>query len=202
MRKALNVVCNQSTPVSSADKLVMSDHSVSIVPRQSVYPDKENKVNEILAWLISVDIVKPTLSDCVLGSNAGYAISNGAKHISTEPELLPFEIRANGLEIIKERQVFHTGQNGIEELICPNCKQDIAIEDWDFLSEWGNNKSNNLTCPLCNVATDIHQFKFTPEWGFSDLGFTFWNWPSLSDSFIDDIKQKLGCDIDLVHTWI
>jgi len=180
----------------------MSDHSISIVPRQSAYPDKEIKAKEILEWLVSLDIVKPTPSDCILSSSEGYAISNGAKFVSTEPELLPFGLGVNGLEIITEREVFHTGQNGMEELICPNCKQDIANEDWDFLSEWGDNKSDNITCPLCNLATGIHQFKFTPAWGFSDLGLTFWNWPPFTDKFIDDFKQKLNCDIDLVHTWI
>ena len=180
----------------------MSDNSISIVPRQSSYPDKEIKATEILNWLISLDIVKPTLSDCVLSSSDGYKISDGAKLVSTEPEYLPFDLGANGLEIITERQVFHTGQNGIEELICPSCKQDIANEEWEFLSEWGDNVSNNLTCPLCNVATDIHKFKFSPEWGFSDLGFTFWNWSSLTYNFINDFKQKLGCDINVVYTHI
>lgn len=180
----------------------MSDQSISIVPRQSAYQDKEIKTKEILEWLVSLDIVKPTPSDCVFGSNDGYAISEGAKIISNEPELLPFGLLINGLELITERQVFHTGQNGIEELICPNCRQDIANEDWDFLNEWGDNKSNNLTCPLCNVATNIHQFKFKPEWAFSDLGFTFWNWTSLTDRFIDDFKQRLGCDINIVYTHI
>ena len=180
----------------------MSDHSISIVPSQSAYPDKEIKAKEILDWLVSLDIVKPTLSDCVLSSNEGYEISNGAKLVSTQPEYLPYNLITNGLEIITERQVFHTGQNGIEELICPRCKQDIANEDWEFLNEWGDNKSNNLTCPLCNVATDIHHFKFTPEWGFSNLGFTFWNWPAFTENFINDFKLKLGCDINLVYTRI
>jgi hypothetical protein len=169
----------------------MSDHCISIVPKQSFYPDKETKANEILHWLVSLDIVMPTLSDCNLGSDYGYAISNGAKSVSAEPEFLPFDLHSNGLEIITERQIFDTGQNGIEELICPNCSNNIANEDWDFFDEWGS-----------NVATDIHQFKFTPEWGFSDLGFTFWNWPSFTEDFISDIKQKLGCEINVVHSWI
>ena len=183
-------------------KLIMSDHSTSIVPRESFYPDKEIKAKEIVEWLVSLDIVKPTLSDCVLSSNEGYAISNGAELVSTEPELLPFDFGVNGLEIITERQVFHTGQYGMEELICPSCKQDIANEDLNFLSEWDNNQSNNITCPLCKVATDIHQFKFRPHWGFSDLGFIFWNWSPFTEKFIKDFEQKLGCDIDLVLTWI
>lgn len=180
----------------------MSDHSISIVPKLSSYPDKQNKAKEILDWLVVLDIVKPTLSDCVLSSNSGYAVSQGANLVTTEPAHLPFDLITNGLELITERQVFHTGENGIEQLICPSCKQDIANEDWEFLSEWGDNKSNNLTCPLCSVASDIHNFKFTPEWGFSDFGFTFWNWPNLTKNFINDFKQKLGCDINIVLTWI
>ena len=104
----------------------MSDHSISIVPRQSNYPDKEDKAKEILEWLVSLDIVKPTLSDCVLSSRNGYAISNGARFVTTDPDSLPFGLITNGLEIITDRQVFHTGQNGIEELICPDCRQDIS----------------------------------------------------------------------------
>ena len=38
------------------------------------------------------------------------------------------------------------------------------------------------------IGSDIHQSEFTPEWGFSDLGFTFWNWSSLTDNFIADFK--------------
>ena len=48
------------------------------------------------------------------------------------------------------------GENGIEELICPNCIQDISSQDWNFPGEWNDNKSNNLTCPLCETGTDIH----------------------------------------------
>ena len=180
----------------------MSDHSISIVPRSSAYPDKEFKVKQILKWLVSLDVVKSTPSDCILSSSNGYPISEGAKLVTKEPEYLPYELGVNGLEIITERHVFYAGENGLTALICPNCKQDIANEDWDFLSEWGDNQSNNITCPLCNVATDIHQFMFLPNWGFSDLGITFWNWPPLTDKFVEGFRQKLNCDVDLVHTWI
>ncbi len=59
-----------------------------------------------------------------------------------------------------------------------------------------------MTCPLCHVAMDIHQFTFSPDWGFSDLGFTFWNWPGLTDEFIAEFKKKLGCDISIVYAHI
>ena len=180
----------------------MSEHSISIVPRQSNYPNNNTKAREILDWLVSKDIVKPILSNCILGSDNGYAISDGAKQITHFPEDVPFDFATNGLEIVTKRQIFYTGENGIENLICPSCGQDIAKEDWDFLSEWGDNESNNLTCPLCNVATDIHQFNFAPEWGFSDLGFIFWNFPTFTDNFIDEFKKKLDCETSVVNQHI
>ncbi|SKC12743.1 hypothetical protein SAMN05660477_03173 [Soonwooa buanensis] len=180
----------------------MSEHSITVVPRQSSYPDNKIKAKEILDWLTSQDIVKPTLSDCILSSDNGYAISDGARQVTNIPDELPFDLITNGLEIITNRQVFHTGENGMEECICPNCKENIASEDWSFFNDWDEQKSNNLTCPLCNVATDIHKFTFSPDWGFSDLGFTFWNWSDLTDEFISEFRQKLGCDISIVYTHI
>ncbi len=177
----------------------MSDHSISIVPKKSSYPKKEVKIKEILEWLISKDILKQELSDCVLSSGKGYAISDGAKQISNFPDELPFNFLFNGLKIVTIRQVFDTGENGIEECICPNCNDDIAQEDWDFLNNWFEKNSDDLICPLCHVGTDIHKFKFTPEWGFSDLGFTFWNWPELSSSFLQEFKEKLNCNISVVY---
>jgi hypothetical protein len=151
---------------------------------------------------VSRDIIKPTPSDCILGSNQGSAISSAAKSIATEPEFLPFFSGVTGLETVTHRGVFHTGENGLDHLICPNCRQDIANQDWDFLNEWSNNISNNLTCPLCKVSTDIHRYEFAPELGFSDLGFTFWNWPVFAQSFIEEFKQKLDCDVDIVNCWM
>jgi hypothetical protein len=180
----------------------MGDQSISIVPKRSDFPAKEIKAKEILDWLVSLDIVKPTPSNCILAMSDGYEISKGAIQITNNPDLLPFSQSVNGLEIIKERQVFHTGQNGIEKLICPSCRQDISNEDWDFLNEWAENNSNDITCPLCRTPGEIHNYECTPEWGFSDLGFTFWNWPPLTDDFLNMFRQMLQVDLAIVYTKI
>lgn len=180
----------------------MSDYSISIVPRQLSYPDNKIKAKEILDWLISLDIVKPTLSDCILSSDNGYAISDGARRVASMPDEIRFDRITNGLEIITNRNVFNNGVYDIDECICPNCKKNIVLEDWGSSNDWYEQKSDSITCPLCNVATDIPQFKFSPELGFSDLGFTFWNWPELTDEFIEEFRQKLGCDILLLLTYI
>ena len=144
----------------------MSDHSITIVPRQSSYPDKEAKAEEILNWLTSQYIVSSTLSDCVLSSDNGYAISDGAARVTNLPNELPFNLITNGLDVITKRQVFHTGGNGMDECICPNCKENIASEEWSFLNDWDEQKSNDLTCPLCNFATEHSSIHIFTRMGF------------------------------------
>ena len=177
----------------------MSDSNISIVPKIFPYPNKHEKVKEILEWLMAENIIETTLSDCLLGASNGYAISIGAKNITNFPAELPFDLITNGLEIISSKQVFHTGEHGIDELICPQCNEDIVFEEWD-LEPWVQNESIGITCPNCGSTSSIYDFIFEPEWGFSDLGFTFWNWPeNINDDFIEAFKVKLGCEIAVVY---
>ena len=177
----------------------MSDHSISIVPRKSDYQNREIQAKNIVSWLLSRDIIKPVLSNCVLGPGKGYAISDGARLVTSFPDALPLGLVVNGLEIITERQIFDTAENGIESLFCPNCKEDISGEDWSFLNEWADGKSDNLICPQCKQVSEIHNYSFTPDWGFSNIGFIFWNWPELTPEFIEEFKLKLGCEISVVY---
>ncbi len=149
-----------------------------------------------------MDIVKGTLSDCVLSENGGYAVSEGAKQVTNFPSDLPFSLITNGLEIITERNIFHTGEGGLEDCICPNCNTNIASENWIFLEEWFDHKNNHVTCPNCHYTSEINEYTFSPQWGFSNLGFSFWNWPDLTNDFIDAFRQKLGCAISVVYTHI
>ena len=63
--KPEHVVGNQFTTQLLSRKLIMSDHGISIVPGQSADPGDKIKAKEILEWLISLVIVKLTLSDCI-----------------------------------------------------------------------------------------------------------------------------------------
>lgn len=188
-------------PVNFINQPFMSDHSISIVPKISKYPGNHKMAWEILEWLVARNIVEAGVSNCVLGGD-GYSMAKGAEKVVKEPGDLPVELLVNGLEIITEKRVFHTGENGIDELICPACKQNLVNEDWDFFGVWQEQQDDNITCPLCDTENSIHSFTFTPEWGFSDLCFTFWNWSELTDSFIEEFKQKLECDVNIVNTWL
>ena len=90
------------------------------------------------------DIVKAKLSDCTLG-NLGYAISDGAQYIVSEPQFLPYQLDINGLEIKSERTVFDTGQYGIDRIMCPSCTENIVDNEWD-LDSWCQGFTDNLLC--------------------------------------------------------
>jgi hypothetical protein len=171
----------------------MSDSSISIVCKKSAYPHNKEKAAEILEWLVSCDIVKPIMSDCVLGNESGHAISDGAKSVLNEPDYLHYGRTPDGLEIVTDRTIFDTGGNGIDVIICPSCKTDISKEDLDFLEPWSSGETDNLLCPACEERSEIHNFDFKPEWGFSDLGFTFWNWPPFTEEFI--VISRGGWDV-------
>ncbi|TJZ51825.1 hypothetical protein FAZ15_19960 [Sphingobacterium olei] len=148
-----------------------------------------------------MNIVNAAPSDCILSSNTGYAISDGAKQVTTFPDKLPFDLITNGLEIVTERKVFDTGQNFINVLSCPHCNKNIAFDDWD-LDPWNKALSDNLSCTRCELETEIHNYRFEPDWGFSDLGFTFWNLPEFREDFINEFKKKLDCGVSIVRQHI
>jgi len=179
----------------------VGDYSISLVPKISTFLNNKTKVKEIIGWLVSIDIISSDVSNCTLGATKGYAIAEGAKKIVEEPQNLPYNLIVNGLEIVTERQVFTSGENFPEEIICPSCNCNIANHDWD-IGPWWKNETDNMICPLCQKESEIHFFAFDWQWGFSDLGFIFWNWNEFTKEFIQEFEKKLHCEVNIVYSKI
>ncbi|MBJ6145484.1 hypothetical protein [Hymenobacter sp. BT559] len=173
----------------------MSDSYISLIPTVSEYPNQKIIATDICTWLITEAIIKPEASACILSTKPGYSVSEQAQKAVYAPSLLPFHLATNGLEIVTERTVFSTE---LEELICPNCKYNIASDDWD-LTPWLEQRSIGMICPQCAQEASIEQYTFRPDWGFSNLGFTFWNWPILTQQFIKAFEAQLGCPVSVVY---
>lgn len=132
----------------------MSDNYINIIPKKKDYPNRKEKAQEILDWLISEDIVKAVATDSVLGKNEGYSVSEGAEKVVKYPEEIPIDLWTNGLEIVTETEVFHPGE---------------------FYDE--DEGSELLT---------------------TNLGFRFWNWPPFKPEFLDEFRDRLGCEIEVM----
>lgn len=175
----------------------MKHTSISIVPAMALYPNNTEKANEILNWLISDRIVEPMLSPCLPGVGDGYRLGEGAKKIVQRPEELPFGLPANGMEVTTFRRVFHAGDGGLNKVRCPHCRENILDHDWD-LNPWIRKEIPQLRCPMCKQQHDLSAFETLPLWGFSNLGFSFWNWPPFQTSFVKTFTDRLGCQVKLV----
>jgi hypothetical protein len=179
----------------------MSDSSISIVPNIADYPDREAKAKQIIEWLVNIEAVNPIKTDCILSSELGHPIDKGAFKLVDEPEYLPFSFRCNGLEVVTDRTVFHAGENGLDSFVCPKCNENIVTNEWS-LDDYDQTGNSLLLCPLCNNTSDLNDYIIEPTWGFSNLGFTFWNWPPLKAEVIHEFEKTLSCKVKIIYTHI
>ncbi|MBX7227483.1 MAG: hypothetical protein K1X55_15720 [Chitinophagales bacterium] len=175
----------------------MSDISTSIIPILSDYPNRMAKSKEILDWLVSESIINPIMSDCILSaSKKGYSVSAGARRIVLNPDELPFDLNVNGLQVVTETTVFDSGEYYLDDLRCPNCMEIIDFNP-DFFEEWNNDENELITCPNCSIEADKKYFE--PEMPMSNLGFKFWNWPDFTNTFINELEQRLNCKVLIIN---
>jgi hypothetical protein len=194
----------------------MSDNYITICPVNEV--ENPKKLSEkIIKWLQSNEIIANELSDCILNmKNKGYKPGN--KHVDAigYNENIT-RLKVCGLEIKTEREVFNAGAFSImTKLECPNCDKNRfeGITPQDFFTDnctaeqlnrfhsvfpefdkWSNKEKASLTCHHCAVASHLTDYKTDHSIAFSNLGFTFWNWPDLKEAFLMDFKTEIGLDI-------
>ena len=194
----------------------MSDNYITISPTREVENPKELS-QKILKWLQSNEIIESELSDCIMTmKNKGYKPGN--KHIDVigyDENILRLQVC--GLEIKTEREVFNAGAfTAMTKLECPNCNTNRfeGITPQDFFTDncteeqlkrfdtvfpefdkWSNNEKATLICPHCSTESNLIDYKTDSSIAFSNLGFTFWNWPDLKEEFILELKSEIGTDI-------
>ena len=148
----------------------------------------------VRAWLVSEEIVEREQSDSVLSSTGGHRPGRCCRTaIKTEDNQF-LRLQTNGVEIVVGRRVFDAGGNGIE-LSCGSCRHDFEPgEPWmDAVSAWwvGDDRAG-FACPSCGQKTLLTEWRGPWPWGFGNLAVIFWNWPPLSDGFIQVLSQQLG----------
>ena len=61
------------------------------------------------------------------------------------------------------------------------------------MEQWFQNSGPALlACPQCGASQAINHWQHDPPWGFGCLGFEFWNWPPLTEAFIQQIADLLN----------
>jgi len=176
----------------------MGDWFQIIVDRDAGEDEAPALAASIRDWLISEGIIGSEMTDNVLGSDRGYPPGhNQGKAVDEEvPDLW-----ANGLDIIIGRSVFDSGAGEIS-LICAECGERFQLTDaWtEAIGEWHSRRGPGLlSCIRCSHTRTITEWQHDPPWGFGNLGFKFWNWPCLKESFIEEVSRRLGHRVILVE---
>jgi hypothetical protein len=161
----------------------------------------------VVCWLIDSGVIAGEQAGCVLGAAAGYPPGPGYAAAVTDPDELLAGLKVNGVEVSARRSVFFPGQGEIGPVSCPHCGHNVELQEsadqsptahWklfsDALSNWMAGQPGAVTCPDCRQAAGLNDWYWGVDWpvavGF--LGFTFWNWPPLSSSFITQVQERLG----------
>ena len=101
-----------------------------------------------------------------------------------------------------ERTVFDAGGNGLE-IACPACRRKVldAGPAWiAAVGAWADGKDDaKYACPKCKKKARLNDWDGPSPWAFGNLGFTFWNWPRLKDSFVADVGKALGHRVRVVR---
>lgn len=179
---------------------VMGDWFQSVVDRDATESEAPQSGILIQQWLVDEGIISRNASACVLGSDTGYPPGpNYEKAVGGHDDCLNL-LATNGLNIITTRNVFHTGQGGCE-LVCAACTERFEATDaWgDAVGEWyERNGPGSLACPGCGHSQPIDEWEHDPPWGFANLGFEFWNWPPLTEQFVQQFAERLKHRVLLV----
>jgi len=100
----------------------------------------------------------------------------------------------NGLELIIKREASINNQGDFESILCPNCNtKSPQDKTWsNAVTDWYEGGQGQLECVHCKHTTPVSEWEHIDPWGFGELTFKFWNWPSLSEAFINQLAEKLG----------
>jgi hypothetical protein len=61
--------------------------------------------------------------------------------------------------------------------------------------KWTKGEHATLTCPHCSINSNIADYQVDNSLSFFNFGLTFWNWPDLTDDFLEELKSIVGAEI-------
>ena len=148
---------------------------------------------KLQAWLTQHGIIEPASAPQVLTAE-GITYPPGPRYtLVVDAPRGDDSARQKWVEFRIGRTIFDAGQGAVA-IFCPGCQeQDLDTRAWaDAITDWSEGILGIHECGQCQTAYPITAWIFEPAWAFSSLGCTFWNWPALNRSFLEDIDGLLG----------
>lgn len=198
----------------------MSDNYITITTVTEIEKPVEVK-DKVIQWMQSKEFIESELSDCIMSSkNKGY--KPGKHHVEAigyDEDILKWKVC--GVETKAEREVFNAGAfTAMTKMECPNCGRNRfeGITPQNFFTDnctkeqlelfhsvfpefekWTKNENATLTCPHCSTTSNIEEYEIDTSISLSNFGLTFWNWPDLTNDFLEQLKSVIGTEISRIN---
>ncbi len=174
----------------------------TIVDRDATVDQAEQLGRLAVEWMADEHVIDETACRCVPDAGrAGFCPAEAWQSAIVELDEYFLELDVNGVEVEVGRQIFDAGEYASVPY-CPKCNEPGAADDaWQAaLRRWeeGDERAS-LACEQCGAVNPIVDWRHDPPIGLGNLGFTFWNWPSLNREFIDRLAGVLGHRVVLVE---
>jgi|GEM_PF-1783874 len=172
----------------------MGTYSQCVVDRDVSNENANEVAKNIIQWLSAEGIIQSELEHCVLSQKEfGYRPGKNSSLVTQGGEAV-YESAVNGLELIIKREASINNQGDFESILCPNCNtKSPQDKTWsNAVTDWYEGGQGQLECVHCKHTTPVSEWEHIDPWGFGELTFKFWNWPSLSEAFINQLAEKLG----------
>lgn len=184
----------------------MGDHFQVIADVDAGEAEAPALAEALVNWLVRDGVITSDVTDCVLGAKHGYPPGPNFWAVVNNPDEGFLSLRTNGLEMTTDRTVFYPGQAELGPVDCPRCRQTVILSDeatgnvadhWErfsnALSSWHEGGSDLVPCPHCDQQVAFNDWRWAgPPFAVGFLGLTFWNWPELSDWFVEQVARHLS----------
>ena len=185
----------------------MSESIVSFVPQVLEYENPAEVASKLSRYLSTHKVIGTELKD---HPNAPFKrFAPGANYreiLSCGDEFNQVEgTNNNHIDIFSERTVFHGYNNGLDEVLCPKCQQNLIGTNWaETMDRWAKGGSGQFKCENCGNNAPISAYRFSSEsqfrWAFSNVGISFYNWPpTFTEDFLTRIAGILESPVVIVH---
>ena len=187
----------------------MGDTYEALVDADATAEEATQLAVRVVEMLQRRGIIAGERTDCVLGGADGTGYPPGPHyedavepHVHNDscrgrPHLDVRQLWTNGLAVDVGKRVFYS-MTGETAVVCSACQTRSEMEPFpdalhEAINEWyAGTGPGQFACPHCGARAPITVWTWDPPWAFGYLGFTFWNWPPLSVTFIQDVSAVLG----------
>lgn len=181
----------------------MGDYFQTIVDTQAAIDQADHLARHVVAWLAEKGVVKATPSE-----EGGYDRGPKAKDIALDAlstrgheEIPPvhthLQVLIGRMTHSEDLSEYHEPGAG-----CPACRKPLEDPDGDWQAAtqaWlGGDDDAALRCGACGKESPVVTWVYDGHFGYGNLAFRFWNWPPLSPSFLEALRQELKHPLVLV----